>query len=911
MRTAEQIVREYRERGYDTFRIRAIAALRPEPMRSQILERLDAESANEQPAPSLDASDSQVLEAAISDAPVDAPVEAEEKVVSAVFAVIGEDAPVTGGGQGIEVDARPADAVPPAGAAEAEYPEQTTGPLAAGEESSVLEITEDMILEDAEASLADAEEDGGGQALSEEAPPEPDAAETGHDPDTLSGAEETAEVRAEANVPDAGDGESAEEALEAPVASEETEAFWEADSESEDCSGSGEFEPVCQDAEEAGAESDEGGNGSAPAAEEAVPEIMVDEEGSSYDLMGAFARVEREWDEHAESRETYLREMERAMNSSLSEAAADARILIGAIETAEAERDAVQIAADARWEPDAPATVDEEADGEEEDIGPMEADATDGMEGVRIVFPTESHVPEDAPEMQDARWAAAAPVGEQPSADEASSQTTLFQDHTGDAPLHLVQAEDSEAETEESKIIEIATGAPATDAPERSPMRLVGGRADDEDSWFDFGNGYIVVPRSMHDAHEAYRAASGDGEEEAEASDKAAASASAIDPAAWRPTVPVRATAPESGDQEALRRELAELELSLRKVEARLHTAREECGELEHLLGQKDELLGLQQSQVDELRSDLARREAQITELEGAQRRLRHIQDENLAMQARLDEMERERNVLKTETVPALEEQQLNLVDIIEEENRAHEETRQRLRSAKRARSAGFGVAAVACLCAVLLPALNMVADLPLLPTEIREEQNRQIALVADEKDEVIDTYLSRIDALESRLETLQAGHRAQQASWKETEGQLRRQLAQVRDERTERHASLTQELASLQRERDDAIRNFALAEAQLEEFRTRRSTAAASNPGGGVGTVQPTAAGGEVRTRQAGRGAYTVKAGDVLSRIVEKHYGTTRNGELTRRVARENGLGNPNEIYPGQQLRLAVIELE
>jgi len=74
---------------------------------------------------------------------------------------------------------------------------------------------------------------------------------------------------------------------------------------------------------------------------------------------------------------------------------------------------------------------------------------------------------------------------------------------------------------------------------------------------------------------------------------------------------------------------------------------------------------------------------------------------------------------------------------------------------------------------------------------------------------------------------------------------------------------------------------------------------------------VQPTGAGGEVRTRRTGRGAYTVKAGDVLSRIVERHYGTTRNGELTRRVARENGLNNPNEIYPGQELRLAVIELE
>ena len=43
MRTAEDIVNEYRQRKYDTFRIRAIAALRPEPMRSQILTILDAE----------------------------------------------------------------------------------------------------------------------------------------------------------------------------------------------------------------------------------------------------------------------------------------------------------------------------------------------------------------------------------------------------------------------------------------------------------------------------------------------------------------------------------------------------------------------------------------------------------------------------------------------------------------------------------------------------------------------------------------------------------------------------------------------------------------------------------------------------------------------------------------------------
>ncbi|MBN1257860.1 MAG: hypothetical protein JXA52_09165, partial [Planctomycetes bacterium] len=75
MRTAEDIVNEYRRRKYDTFRIRAIAALRPEPMRGQILALLDAEETAEA-----------AFEEVGAEVMVDAPVSATLDVMSDVLA---------------------------------------------------------------------------------------------------------------------------------------------------------------------------------------------------------------------------------------------------------------------------------------------------------------------------------------------------------------------------------------------------------------------------------------------------------------------------------------------------------------------------------------------------------------------------------------------------------------------------------------------------------------------------------------------------------------------------------------------------------------------------------------------------------------------------------------------------------
>jgi nucleoid-associated protein YgaU len=471
-------------------------------------------------------------------------------------------------------------------------------------------------------------------------------------------------------------------------------------------------------------------------------------------------------------------------------------------------------------------------------------------------------------------------------------------------------------------------------------LSLFCGDEAEDDHWVDCGSGLILLPKQAHDQQNAYRRA-GEGSQgepqEESAPDRNASNAEpesvpSVQEAGSvkqeehasvnteprtvpshheveQDTVSTTEQADESdaygcaeGTETALavRSELAEVEAAVNRLESCLNTTREENEQLRALLGKKDELLRLLSAQNEEGKGKLARREAEIAELKAANGYLHKLSEENQTLRLQFEDAERERNILKYESVPNLEEQQLQLVEMMEQEQTSAQKAQVRARRAGRRSVLSGTLAAAASLALALSPGLSLQAtDAPSQPKGAAADPALQLVSQGDNELRArLHSLSKRVERLQEEKEALHASYREKETTWKRQEGRLRRQLAQ-RDERLqERQVALSRELRDLRNERDQALGRLAQV----------RRAPSPPHDASGITRARPTANTGDNGQDPAAQASYyTVERGDTFSEIVRSHYGTARRSVLNR-VARENNIGNVNAIHVGQRLKLPAM---
>lgn len=880
MRTAKAIVKEYRQRGYDTFRIRAIAALRPEPMRGQILEILDAE---EQACGTVEVTN----EAASALAP---PEESAPRAETAAG-----DAPAENGEE--ELDTTTAtEAIPRESAPFEEDGHEEGASTGTGEEDGAEVAGDEADEENQEVSATLDEEEALALAAAQTEASDPEELEPPSaevdDHELETSANERDEGAPPADTTDSPRLESDsvmditdDMILDAKADPPEEDPFW--DGESQVLAEEEHFEPVAPD--ETGqlplaADQITANAGAAPEAPSAQP----------------VAHSQTWYDECLEADEL--------TPASKGEATA-------LIETVAADAEAIREAA-------------------------LHGAAADAEDILATVQPScEAPVEEATPRKCETQILTDAVLEDHQARVEGYERELASAPQSPtNPPMHVVHHADDEgpaAAEEDSNIISM------TDVlGELNQAALFEMQAADDDSdsaWHDCGSGLILVPQSMHELQDAYNhgsvgrdeAAVEDGqpatphdaeamsiEELVDAIEREAARLEAVEQSALpageappRQTGPLDAQTVTAGSLELLSNRLQELECSLNFLEEALTTARRESAELSHLAQEKDEMLTLLNNQLVESQQELEQRASQLRELEGESRLIADAAAETDVLRAQLADLERERNILKTDTVPALEEQHLKLLDVLEDEHRAREQSETVLRRTRRRTTVGYSMAAAACLCALALPALNLLSGLPLTPAGIREafqaQQNR-LELVQTESARSLIDREEAVEQLQREKDALHASYRRREANWKKKEGQLQLALRRCEEQVAIRAADLREALAQKTQQFDEAQNQLALARTQIEQLSIK--VAQLEQGGRRDRTVPATDRGLSPRP---GREAttYVVKRGDTLSRIVHKRYGTSQ-PSLQKQVAKYNGLANPNRLHINQRLRLPAMAM-
>ncbi|MFH0909911.1 MAG: LysM peptidoglycan-binding domain-containing protein [Planctomycetota bacterium] len=498
-------------------------------------------------------------------------------------------------------------------------------------------------------------------------------------------------------------------------------------------------------------------------------------------------------------------------------------------------------------------------------------------------------------------------------------------------------------------------------------------RPEQEAEWHDCGSGLILFPQEMYEQHAAYAQAvrQADSPRKEEPLDAAEEEADVVtleellqrvEKEAPRPTVPIPAIVPgkvaqgtgksaedvmaatawNDGEEEARPDpewteralasvvlpaealsdlpsllQVAELEKALSRIEGRLAMKQEKLRRLASLLSEKDELLTLQNRQIEETRDLVAERDARIVELKAASSKLHDLARESMGLRIEKEEIERERNILKTETLPALEEQQLSLLAMMEDEASDHAKTRARLRKTTRRAFAGYALATAASACLALGATLYS-----LRPSSFGDASpagaTQEFVLVPDTSSIQVDNLQKSVETLRSEKEMAQLAFREAEAQWKAREGALLRKVQDRERELAMRSQELARDLNSMKTDRDRALEQYAYLQNQpdrpapdrvVAEIVNRPAPPARPRQETGPSRIMAQNPAEPSKPLPGASGVkYVVKKGDTLSEIVARHYGTTQRGALTRKVAESNKIQNPNKLRAGQKLVLASL---
>lgn len=379
---------------------------------------------------------------------------------------------------------------------------------------------------------------------------------------------------------------------------------------------------------------------------------------------------------------------------------------------------------------------------------------------------------------------------------------------------------------------------------------------------------------------------------------------------------------------------------------------RDEMATLQRKLENAGESLTLQTLLADEreearreLESRVAELSRELEALQGTTHELEvhaaHVQEvESLLDAARMEldavshqfeTMERAHNIAVTETIPNLQADKADLVELIHEQEEEGGTIRDELQSYRRRASYSMVAAAAASLLVVLLPVFHFVAS----PEAVTPGPDPILMAQLRQKDDAVEAMEAERQGLVAQVRELETRYRQEQTHWENrlTAMTLRGE-ERVRDLQTKLQA-LEGELVALREASGAGNAGERLASGDLpyndivgvEAWRRRQGGGGSTPSGthttahgdtstqGGAETADNRAA-GDTTTVAAAQPRVTrtatVRRGEGLSQVLWREMGSSTPA-LVRHVTKENNLrtdrnGNP-VIHPGQKLVLPRAE--
>lgn len=330
-----------------------------------------------------------------------------------------------------------------------------------------------------------------------------------------------------------------------------------------------------------------------------------------------------------------------------------------------------------------------------------------------------------------------------------------------------------------------------------------------------------------------------------------------------------------------LRNEVAELEKSLDELERFRKDEEVKVAQLSQLLREKSQAILLQQEELESSRNDIAAREAKMMEFRTIEKRFDALSRDYTALQINFEATERERNILRHETVADLQEQQLVLVDMLEVENRKLLQTSERLRKTRNRAIGAWTCATAAMLMLVAMPLMGRMSS--------SVHSTSPATLVADggtmlsDGSDMVAMLRTEKDALHEALQNAKT-------DFSEREGELLRQISDQR--------------AMLEKSRADlaALTNRTMPQHQRNTLIPGGDSSMArvtpAHPGQPGSTTSPAAQ--VIKHR--------VKSGDTLARIAEKYIGSSDPSTI-KKLANQNGMSDPNRLRLNQVITVSMGE--
>lgn len=921
MRTAKDIIEEYRHRGYDSFRLRAIAALRPEPMRSQILEILDMEGSTDgveendtvETTTDSEITPSLIMEEMTESGEIEIPADANinsEKSDNIAETVPAEISIVT----------------------EIEMHDQKIAEAAAEEAVKHSEPNNEL---DAESDFWDNESI---EILAEDEDFEPVAVENTENDDTNEEVEEemnsdTENEQEEAIDVNASETDSTNEVMEFEELSDVEEVVEKSEENTETDTENTTAEESDNNAEEVINLIDQGISMIDDNNTIAEKNVLTDE------VIKFHVNVSEEFEaalivqDELEKEQAVIEEsgtLDEIGEESVSEETAESDIM--AENPATGDNNYQKAAADLieQW-------AEIQNNKREESLPEIEAINLESNEDDEIdELLAEATAPDISTENSN--------IDTDKNVNDTDNQLSLITNE--DYEVSYKEDNDTEEfveeDAEESNILYMFDSVKnkAEEEIAETQLKLIKNEdASSKDEWHDYGSGLIMFPKDMADMHQAYTDALNRFSNDEPVQEEAATSEEDItleqlveaiesESAAVAEISPVDQlidkieTNPEMASDEIefyendfvieaecpaieksektygidedqyskLKAEMMELEKSLNIIESSLHHKVKETEELSKLIYEKDKLINMQKMQNEENLAKLTQTEATVMELEAASKNMHNLSEKIMALNIEKEELERERNILKSEIIPSFEEQQLSLVEMVEEEMTEKDHLKIVAKKSRNRAVVSYSVAVAATLCMSVVPMLDWMSETTGIGTSSEiAVVSENISLQEESLRKTIDAQATQIAQLTQEKDALYNSFIQAKADYKEKEGELLHKVSLIKSQLDQRQEEIAREMNKMKLIRDTALENS--SKVNPVSFSAKNQAQEERLP-----------------EKKADNTRYIVKSGDTLSEIVKQFYGKTDNGRLVKKVAKANGLRNPNDIRINQELKLAAI---
>lgn len=370
--------------------------------------------------------------------------------------------------------------------------------------------------------------------------------------------------------------------------------------------------------------------------------------------------------------------------------------------------------------------------------------------------------------------------------------------------------------------------------------------------------------------------------------------------------LPVAASAVTVPTVDAVEDEIIRMRAWLSELEEELRLKDIEANQLKSLIDDRDTVLEVQVSEIDNLRAELETQKDALTESTEQVSLLQAAERELKVTRHRLADTERERNILSSETVPNLQKDKEDMAEVLERQTIDF----QRYRSdAGRRQALAYTLAAAASLLMVVVPLLHMMRGNNIeAGFEMREAELvarlDQATRRAEHAESTALAATNRISDLENEYSLAKATWQGERSRLRARSIDLQTQLAVVRQSNDVRtlapspdNVRAANNRVGLQTEPRATVtvgahRNEVTG---VESWLERRRQARAGNTG------EAATVGNTVNA--------TVQAGEGISDVLRRVTGSTGDMTVWEEVGRLNNLRRHSRgywiIHPGQQIKL------